>query len=324
MASPANALEEAVASILDEVPKDQETGPRIAFQNVAPLDQAARVAAVDGGSTVVLDVQSTGLYCVRAGYCLREPGDRILDRTTARVYRTVTRRGLAGAWKPRLVQYAWGVDAPVPAFDATRMVPQLAEAERILAEYDAARRALHELQRGDLLLLDGSLGDEDRYRALQDSLEERAHDVGVHVAGLSKDSGLSLGGVLPLPLELEELALARNVPTPWWTDVTEPLGKRDDGHRLLVARFDARAPAFRLDVAGDPAPAVARVAELCNDAAYPGYPYPLARAHARVHFESGEAVDLRHDLETIVARRRGHRLSFRLFSKGRDVLQLVD
>lgn len=324
MVAAAPALEEAAAAILDEATVDAAKTASLTLHAVPAIDQGARVAAVDGGSTILLDVRSTGLYYVRAGYCLRDAGDQILDRRTARAPRTVTRRDLANAWRPRVAHYAWGVDVPAPPFESTRIVPQLAEAERILAEYDAARRALQELRRGDLLLLDGSLGDEDRYAALQASLEERADEVGVRVAGLAKDSGLSLGGVLPLPLELEELAIAREVPTPWWTDVTDPLGRSDGAHRVLVARFDARAPAFRLDVVGEPASVVAHVASLCNDAAYPGYPYPLARVHARVHFESGEAADLRHELENIVARRRGHRLSFRLFGKGRDVLQLAD
>ncbi|MBI2078622.1 MAG: DNA double-strand break repair nuclease NurA [Euryarchaeota archaeon] len=318
------ALEEAAATILDEVPGDAAHGHPIEFHAVAPVEGSGRVAAVDGGSTVVLDIRTAGLYCVRAGYVLRDAGDTILDRTTSRAARTVTRRDLAGAWPSRVQQYGWGLDVPAPTFESTRLVPQLAEAERILAEYDAARRALHELRRGDLLLVDGCLGEEDRYEVLGASLEERAAEAGVRLAGLSKDSALSLGGVLPLSLELEEIAEKAGVKTPWWADVTEALGRGEEETRVLVARFDARSPAFRLDVVGAPGPVVARIAELCNDAAFPGYPYPLARVHARVHYESGEAVGLRHDLEAIVARRRGHRLSFRLFGKGRDVLQLVD
>jgi hypothetical protein len=142
---------------------------------------------------------------------------------------------------------------------------------------------------------------------------------------LSKDTSLSLGDVLPFTVELEDLAVRQGVRPPWFTDVTTALDLDEAGYQVLGVQFDARSPPFRLDLAGiDPAVALPRIAGLCNDPSYPGYPYPLARIHQCVHFDSGEALDLRRELEAIVARRRGHRMSLRLFGQGRDVLQLAD
>lgn len=317
-------LEEAAADILGSMPAadDSEQSPR--FHRVSSSDAPPRVAAVDGGSTVALDARTVGLYVVRAGYALREATDVYWDRLTTRTPRTVTRRAHRAAWDAIRDAHAWGVDVEPPPFDPVRMVPQLAEAERVLAEFDAARRALHELKRGDLLVLDGSLDEEDRRAPLRDCLLDRARDAGVAVAALSKDSSLTLRGVLPFPVELEERAFRLRISTPWWADVTEALDRRDQPYRILAVRFDSRAPPYRLDVAGAPPDqVVAGLLSLCNDAAYPGYPYALARIHERVSFDSPEAVDLRRELEGIVARRLGQRLALRLFGRGRDVLALA-
>jgi hypothetical protein len=49
----------------------------------------------------------------------------------------------------------------------------------------------------------------------------------------------------------------------------------------VAARLDADAPyAFRVDLSpgADPEPALAALACLCDDAGFPGYPYPLTVA----------------------------------------------
>lgn len=314
-------LEDAAQAILEEVPLDPNArSPRLlSFSPSA----SPRCAAVDGGSTVVLNVRTAGVYAIRAGYVVRDPADHSLNRVTTRLSRTATRRGFSSAWEDIRRHYAPGLELEAPRVDGGRVVPQLAEAERDLAEYDAARRALHELRRGDLLLLDGCLDDEHKL-PLRASLLEWAAASGVAVIALSKDTSLSIHGILPMTLELEEVAVRQKASPPWFVDATAEVGRADAPYRILAAQFDPRAPPFRVDVAGvEPARAVSWAASLCNDPAYPGYPYPLARVHERVHFESGEALDLRRELEGIVARRRGHRLSARLFGQGRDVLKLA-
>jgi hypothetical protein len=247
------------------------------------------------------------------------------SRITADRARSVTTRSVGTSWTKLKEHYGWGVDVEAPKMDAARLVGQSAECERMLAEFDAARQALHELRRGDALLLDGSLDDEERFSALRDSLLEWAATGGVTVLAVSKDTGLSIGGVLPFTVELEELARNRGVAGPWCADATDALGYADAGFRIFGMQFDARSPAYRVDVVGEPVlDAAALLRALCDDPAYPGYPYPLARVHQQVNFDSGEAVDLRRELEEIVSRRRGQRLAHRLFGKGRDVLQLAN
>jgi hypothetical protein len=316
-------LEEAANLILEEV----ATAPDhpLDFISITASQQARRCAAVDGGSTVVLNARTAGLYAIRAGYVLRDPDDTHVLRVTTKTSRTATKRSTAGLWNALKRHYGWGVDVDAPKLDASRLVPQLAEAERVLAEFDAARRALHELKRGDVLLVDGSFDDEERFAPLRENLLEWAEAGGVGVIGVSKDTSLSINGILPFTMELEELASARKAGSPWMVDATSALGYDDLGFRVLGMQFDQRSSPYRVDLAGvEPVDAAGFLLGLCNDPAYAGYPYPLARVHQRVHFESGEAMDLRRELEGIVARRRGHRLSMRLFGNGRDVLELAN
>lgn len=317
------SLEEAANAILEEVQGSPEHP--LDFLPILPSTDHRRCAAVDGGSTVVLNARTAGLYAVRAGYVLREPNDRHLLRITTNTWRTATKRSTGRLWADLKKHYGWGVDVTSPKLDASRLVPQLAETERVLAEFDASRRALKELHPGDVLLVDGSFDDEERFAPLRENLLEWAEAGGVGVIGVSKDTGLSMGGTLPFTLELEELSTARKATTPWMVDVTKALSYDELGFQVFGMQFDPRSTPYRVDVSGvEPADAASFLLSLCNDPAYAGYPYPLARVHHRVHYESGESMDLRRELEGIVARRRGHRLSMRLFGNGRDVLELAN
>ncbi len=321
--TPAPSLEEAANAILEEVQGTLDHP--LEFLPIQVAKHGRRCAAVDGGSTVVLNARTAGMYAIRAGYALREPDDRHLLRISSNTWRTATKRSTGRLWTELKRHYAWGVDVEAPKIDAARLVPQLAEAERVLAEFDASRRALKELRSGDLLLVDGSFDDEERFAPLRENLLEWAEAGGVGVIGVSKDTSLSVGGILPFTLELEELSASRKVTAPWMVDVTAALGYGERGFQVFGMQFDTRSTPYRVDVSGvDAAEAASFLLSLCNDPAYAGYPYPLARVHQRVHYESGESMDLRRELEGIVARRRGHRLSMRLFGNGRDVLELAN
>src|SRR5919201_7069584 len=66
---------------------------------------------------------------------------------------------------------------------------------------------------------------------------------------------------------------------------------------IFVAHLAPTAPhAFRVDVARGPAPAdevLARIVGACDDPAFVGYPYPLARAHQAARVTGYDVVDLR-------------------------------
>lgn len=311
--------------LLGELEESDATTDPLRFEPLPAASEPGGAAAVDGGHSLVSDVATCGIVAVRAGFCLRDTHDAFQDRRTRNVVHLVTRRRVAEDWETWVRPYDWGTGVPAPTTSGSQWLRGFAEAERIVAEFDAARRALRLLKEGDLLLLDGSLDAEALQERLQPNLLEAARSQGVTVVAVSKDSSLSLGGVLPLSLELEEAARRARAPARFFVDVSAALN-RGGPYRTFGVRWDSHAPVYRVDVARAASEtaetAMERLGALANDVAFPGYPYPLARAHGLAHFPDYESADLRHRLEATVAERRGSLFSSRLFGRGRDVLTL--
>jgi hypothetical protein len=128
------------------------------------------------------------------------------------------------------------------------------------AEWVVVTRCVEEADRGALVLVDGDLETDWRVPPswLADLLA-RAAERQVTVAAVTKRSSLSRGGA---PL-LGALEISRA------------------GARVVAARLDADAPyAFRVDISpgADPETALSSLSALCDDAGFPGYPYPLTVA----------------------------------------------
>lgn len=158
-----------------------------------------------------------------------------------------------------------------------------AQSLRVQAEQRALLDAIRVAPRGGLVLADGALrGLPPTPQALADEARVLARSRGVALVGVSKRSGLERDGV-PLVPALHAVGPAH----PWAATVHEG---------IHVARLHAAAPfAFRVDA--DQVDDVARLLPLCRDAAYVGYPYPLAKAHNRVAFTAGEVAELKAGLE---------------------------
>jgi hypothetical protein len=299
----------------------RETPP---LQPLEP-DYAVRCAAVDGGHSVVSDFGSCGVIAVRAGYTVRSETDDYEDVVPYNDVHVVPRSEADRVWHQLTQGHDWGHDLSPPRATGAQWVRAWCEAYRAAAEHDAARRALRVLHRGQILLLDGSLDPDPAHPSVVEGLLRIARREGIHVVGVTKDTTLSFAGMLPFTLELEAYAAESAAPARFWAEAGPPLG-RHDPFSLYGARFDARSPVYRVDVAAaddEPAQVLRSVAALCNDVTTPGYPYPLARIHDRVHFASHESGDLRRALEAMVAQRRGSLFSLRMFGRGRDVLRLA-
>lgn len=295
-----------------------------AFHPLATAGVARNVAAIDGGNSVVADFGACGVVAVRAGYTLRRPEDAYDDHVTLEQAHLVAKRSARAQWEEFVRPYEWGAGLDPPTPSGAQWIRGWCEAERAVAEVDAARRALRHLSPGDILLLDGSLEAELPQARLLDGLLQACRAKSVDLVGVTKDTSLSIGGTLPFTLELEEAARESNAPAAFSVDVTDLLG-RAAVLRTFGVRWDARSPVYRVDVAAPPGhveDVLGFLSHICNDVAYPGYPYALARIHDRVHYSDHEGGDLKRELEAVVARGRGHLFSLRLFGRGRDVLTL--
>ena len=67
----------------------------------------------------------------------------------------------------------------------------------------------------------------------------------------------------------------------WWAPVARSSPSTGPGLQVVVVRLDPDARfSFRVDLPGDadPESTLSRLSTVCDDAAFPGYPYPLASA----------------------------------------------
>ncbi|MGH9066709.1 MAG: DNA double-strand break repair nuclease NurA, partial [Acidimicrobiales bacterium] len=159
---------------------------------------------------------------------------------------------------------------------------------RDAAEWEALARAVKLAPAGSLVLVDGDLQPDWRIPgSWAAAILGRATDRGVVVAGVTKHSGLSRGGA-PLVGQLEaeaELDPSLGPDARWWAPVARTGAGVEPALVVVVARLDPAARfAFRVDFPArlpdgvTPEEALALVAAVSDDAAFPGYPYPLSVA----------------------------------------------
>ena len=234
-----------------------------------PLSRAAappaEVWAVDGGQAVVADARCLQLVVARAARtCFRYGTCAVEEEGELRAY-------LLGGGENRAVAAGLGLGI---AEDATVDLNLLRDHQ----EWVLVDRCVEEAAPGALVLVDGDLETDWRVPPswLSDLLR-RAAARKVVVAAVTKRSSLSRGGA-PLLGALEmEAGRDLGARAMWWA----PVARSRAGARVVAARLDPDAPyAFRVDVSpgADPEEVLSGLAAVCDDAGFPGYPYPLTVA----------------------------------------------
>jgi hypothetical protein len=227
------------------------------------------VWAIDGGQSLVADARCLQVYvtraatvCFRDGWCaIEEVGDLHAHLLGAGGAAT----GLASA-----------------GLQLEERTPIDVNLLRDWEEWSAARLGLERAAPGSLLLIDGDLIPDWRVPpTTATELFEVADQRDVTVMGVTKHSSLSRGGA-PLVGQLELEAAAGLGRGRWWAPVART---RSGSHwpdlQVLVAGLDPDARySFRIDVPSgrDAETALRKLASVSNDAAFPGYPYPLSVA----------------------------------------------
>lgn len=233
------------------------TGSDLLFESVVSLRPLARAAApadvwaVDGGQALVADARCLQVVVTRAARVRYRNGECVLEEE--------------GELQAELL-----TDGSV--INLLRDKGEWAAVERALADADA----------GALILIDGDLQPDWRIPStyLADLLA-RARAAGITLAAVVKHSSLSRGGAPllgHLEREAQELFGARAT---WWARVARTRPDLPVDIQVVAAQLDPDAPfSFRIDLPGDidPEPALAAISALCDDAAFPGYPYPLSVA----------------------------------------------
>jgi hypothetical protein len=253
-------------------------GSELEFEPVArllPLVRAAAprdVWAVDGGQGLVADARCVQVVVTRAARVRYSDGTCVMEDEGP------LRAQLLGARHDRPALAELGLDLPAATTVDTHLL-------RDRWEWDAVAACVEEAEAGALVLVDGDLQPDWRIPStFIAALLRRASDRNVMLASITKHSSLARGGAPLLgQLEMEGEALL-GPRAMWWAPLARTrsdLAADGAGIQVLAARLDPDARfGFRVDLPGDvePEPALAAISALCDDAAFPGYPYPLSVA----------------------------------------------
>ena len=246
---------------------------------VRPLGRAAAPAdvwAVDGGQALVADARCVQLYVTRSARVRYRDGGCVLEEE-GDIHASVLGKG----------------------------DPSDVNLLRDRDEWAAVDQCVDDAAPGALVLIDGDLQPDWRVPStFLAELLERARSRGIVLAGVTKHSSLSRGGAPLLgwlEREAETLLGPRRM---WWAPIART---RTDvgGVQVVAARLDPDARfSFRVDLPLDvePESVLEALSALCDDAAFPGYPYPLAVADGLAACSGWLRADLRSQLDDLFDR----------------------
>jgi hypothetical protein len=250
------------------------------LRSAAPVD----VWAVDGGQAVVADARCLQLAVTRAARVRWQDGACALeDEGTLQAH-------LLGCGEERLALAGLGLPIrPDAAVDLNLL--------RDWAEWQAVLVSVSEALPGGLVLVDGDLQPDWRIpTSWLAALIERADDRGVRLAGVTKHSSLARGGA-PLLGQIEREAASRlGERAMWWAPVATTRPESGADLMVVAARLDPDARfSFRIDLpaGSDPSVVLGQLSAVADDAAFPGYPYPLSVADRLAACPSWLRDDLR-------------------------------
>jgi hypothetical protein len=251
------------------------TGVGLEFEADVRLRPLARrpappdVWAVDGGQALVADARCVQLLVTRAARVRFRDGECVVEEEGE------LRAHLLGGAQARAARESLGLDlGPDTTVDANLL--------RDRWEWEAVERSVEDAEAGAVVLIDGDLQPDWRIPSTYlAAILARAAERGVILAGVTKRSSLARGGA-PLLGQLEMEGAAELGPrSVWWAPVARTRPDVGYGLQVVVARLDPDARfAFRVDLPADadPEAILGAVSPLCDDAAFPGYPYPLTVA----------------------------------------------
>jgi hypothetical protein len=276
-------------------PDDFDLGP-------VSISEPGTVWAIDGGSCQLADGRSFKVAAYRAARVRFQGGVTDIVESPPLTVRAFTAEEANAAAKTVLAELCGAEPERIPE------LPRPVDAFREWAEWGEVSRTIREAEAGDLVLVDGSLhGGPLVPPQIVNRIHSEAVERGVSLAGVVKASTLFWGRNAPLVTLLKRRGDRELGPVPWAARIsTDPRFGRLYIGDIFVAHLAPTAPhAFRVDVARGPAPAeevLGRIAGACDDPAFVGYPYPLARAHQAARVTGYAVADLRRSFREALSR----------------------
>lgn len=261
------------------------------------------VWAVDGGSCTVADGRSFQVVAYRSARVRFVNGATVAVERPQLELRAVAPEEMVRLARARLTELCGAEPERLPD------LPRPVDALREWSEWAAVARTVADAERGDLVLVDGSLhGGPLVPQEVVHRVHRDAVDRGVALAGVVKASTLYWGRNAPLVTLLKRRGDRELGPTRWAARIsTDPVFGRLYVGDIFVGHLAPTAShAFRVDVARggpDAGKVLGRLAGLADDPAFVGYPYPLARAHQAARVTGYDVVDVRRAFRDALSRR---------------------
>jgi hypothetical protein len=176
-------------------------------------------------------------------------------------------------------------------------IERVGSVARRFAEWRLAMRAIQELSRGDILVMDGTLQSNFTHETnYVKELSSIAKETGVVLTGISKTSTMFTTKGLSLLGAVSDLAKRESIAGTWYFLVAKSTSA-DHDVVIMIAKFNTVADrVFRFEIQRDQyeelgeggmQEVMSLLCENSSDATFPGYPYGLIDADrfARVSFD---------------------------------------
>jgi hypothetical protein len=273
----------------------------LSFTRIRHTESDGRVGAVDGGSATVAKGRSFLIVVYRAASVIFQNGKRIKQRTLPLKLEIISQAAIPERYSSAYKDLTGEVPSEAPGIE--KMLDRL----RLFSEWMLAQELLDELNRGDMLLIDGSLkASIAPPHNFFLRITQKAKEKGVHLVGVSKTSTLYWGDRSPLIPAVVKVGERFCPDCKWFCRISaEELRTKSPSYfgTIYVARLKASSDfSFRIDVnrfdPADPQVVFSFLSNLSGDPAFLGYPYPLAAAHNLARITAGEVQDIKYRLQS--------------------------
>ncbi len=235
------------------------------FVEIKPVEHVRKIAFVDGGSGILDESPSFLVALNRVYYSIFKGKDRIRPRTRNRVqFLSCITSDIQATGGKKKINYKTRLfardadmqylpqDADLSSEVERSSVMDGSKLESIGRRFAEWKFALHvvknELERGDMIVMDGSLQTSLKNEVVYASdLYNTAQQMGVIVCGLSKTSRLITEAGEPLLARVAEIG--EEVPFGrWYVKVAEEVSKDDRGFMLAVRLHEKSQFVFRFEI----------------------------------------------------------------------------
>jgi hypothetical protein len=274
---------------------------QLSFNIIPELSSENKVAAVDGGSATILKTRSFLIGVYRAGHVIFQKGKRVKEKFVPLRMEILSLENKSEKYLQAYQELVGDVPNEVPELD------KILDRLRLFAEWGLVKELLTELDKGDMILVDGSLRASivPPYNLLLEVTQE-ASQKNICLVGVTKTSTLYWGKKSPL-IPMVVKSSEKFYPKSKWfcrlSDLDLTLKNPNWFGTIYVSKLKASSDyAFRVDVNRldntEPAKVFSWLSYLSSDPAYLGYPYPLATVHNRARILGSEVGDIKYRLQS--------------------------